>query len=59
MEFAALGYYSGRDKVRVPIDRGTIRAAFGNHPQRLRVEALEGCIVLTDPSGPSFHDLDI
>lgn len=54
MDFAKVGYYSDRQKARVPVDRGAIRAAFGERLDTLRVETFEGYIVLTDPSDPRF-----
>jgi len=49
MDFAKVGYYDRRQKARVPVDRGAIRAAFGEQVDRVRLEVLEGAIILTDP----------
>lgn len=58
MEFPKVGYYDDRNKARVPIDRGAIKAAFGQRKKRLRVEVMEGYIVLTSPDGPKYTELD-
>jgi len=58
MDIVQVGYYSGRNKARVPIDKGSIRVALGNRTDKIRVETLEGMIVLTHPSDPSYRDRD-
>jgi len=55
MDVIQVGYYQGRSKARVPIDRGAIQAAFGRKPDRMRVEVLENAVVLTDIRGPDFR----
>lgn len=55
MDFAKIGYYDRRQRARVPIDKGDIRAAFGQRPERLRVEVLEGAIILTDPKDQQWR----
>jgi len=55
MDFAKVGYYPQRAKARVPIDKGSLRAAFGNRPDRVRVEVMEGFIVLTDPNEQAWR----
>lgn len=55
MRFAKVGYYDRRTKARVPIDKGEIRAAFGDRPTRLRVEVLEDMIILTDPADQAWR----
>ncbi len=54
MDIVQVGYYQGRQKARVPIDRGAIKACFNKRPQRLRVEYLEQTIVLTDLKEPAY-----
>jgi len=54
MDIIQVGYYQGRRKARVPIDRGAIKACFGERPQRLRVEYLEDTIVLTHIKEPAY-----
>lgn len=49
MRFVKMGYYNRRSKVRCPVDRSEIRAAYGDTPNRLRLEVLEDAIILTDP----------
>jgi hypothetical protein len=58
MEIAQVGYYEGRNKARVPVQKGSIRAALGERTDTLRIETLEGMIVLTHPADPSFRDRD-
>lgn len=58
MEFPDVGYYDNRQKARVPIDRGTIKAAFGERKEQLRCECFEGMIVLTDPEEPAYINRD-
>lgn len=58
MQLVTLGYYN-RGKVRAPIDKGMIRAAYGDLPKRVRAEAFDEYIVLTDLRGPRWverHD---
>jgi hypothetical protein len=54
MDIVQVGYYQGRDKARVPISRGAIKAVFGERPQRLRAEYLDETIVLTDIREPAY-----
>jgi hypothetical protein len=58
MDFVKIGYYDRRQKARVPIDRGAIRAAFGERPDRVRVETFKGYIVLTDPNEQAWSHRD-
>lgn len=51
---AELGWYKGRQKVRVPVDGGVIRSAMGGRVDRLRVEHGRGIVVLTDLNRPGF-----
>jgi|AKVG01.1.fsa_nt_gi hypothetical protein len=54
MDIVQVGYYQGREKARVPISRGAIKAVYGSRPQRLRAEYLEDTIVLTDIREPAY-----
>lgn len=56
MDIVQVGYYDGRNKARVPVQKGSIRAALGERTDQLRVETLEGMIVLTHPADPSYRD---
>jgi len=53
MQLVTLGYYD-RGKVRTPLDKGMIRAAYGDLPKQVRAEAFDGYIVLTDLRGPRW-----
>jgi hypothetical protein len=59
MHIVKVGYYNGRNKARVPVDRGAIKASLGRQPDRMRLETLEGAIVLTDVRGPAWRDRDV
>jgi hypothetical protein len=48
MDVVKVGYYDRRQRARVPIDRGDIKAAYSRHPPRLRVEIIEDALILTD-----------
>jgi hypothetical protein len=56
MDIETVGYYDGRTKTRTPIKEGTYRAAFGEKPNKVRVETFSGMIVLTHPGSPSYRD---
>jgi len=58
MEIAQVGYYEGRNKARVPVQKGSIRAALGERTDQIRVETFEGMIVLTHPGDPGYRDRD-
>jgi len=55
MRFAKVGYYSQRQKARVPVDKRRIEGSFKRRPERLRVEAIEEAIILTDPRDESWR----
>jgi len=59
MQIVKVGYYQGRNKARVPVDRGAIKAAYGRQPDRMRVETLEGAIILTDVRSRAWRDRDV
>jgi len=55
MQFAHIGYYTDRNKARVPIDKQLLQSVYGRRVERLRVEALDGFIVLTDPQDAQYR----
>lgn len=59
MEFAKVGYYDGRNKARIAIDRGMLQACLGRRPMRVRLEGIDDAIILTDPKGPSYEHLEL
>jgi len=58
MDFATVGNYRGRSKAAVWVDKGVIRAVMGEQKDRVRVEAMEDFIVLTDPQEQQFRYRD-
>jgi hypothetical protein len=56
MDIVQIGYYTQRRKARVPIDRGALKASFGERPQELRAEFFDGFVVLTDVSEPAWRN---
>lgn len=55
MQFVKVGYYDDRNRARVPIDKGALQSCFQRRPQRLRVEVLDGYVVLTDPQDAQWR----
>lgn len=55
MDFVQIGYYDDRQAARVPISRRDLKAAFGERPQQLRYEVLDGAVVLTAPDQPAYR----
>lgn len=49
MQSLTAGYYEGRATARVGIPKGEIQAAFHRLPREMRLEVIEGALVLTDP----------
>jgi hypothetical protein len=58
MRTAKLGYYGDRNPVRLGIQRDELRSAFSRRPNHIRIETLEGFIVLTDPQMASYRHRD-
>ena len=56
MDIAQIGYYKQRQKARVPLDRGALKASFGQRPQELRAEFFDGFVVLTDVAEPAWRN---
>jgi hypothetical protein len=54
MEIAKMGYYADRNRVRTPISRGILRAAFGELPQKTTIEAGDGFLIITTVGEPLF-----
>lgn len=54
MHTATVGWYEDRNKAFVQPDKGIIEASFDGRPTEVRVEGIEGAVILTPHKGPSF-----
>lgn len=48
-EIVEIGRYDGRNRDRISLDRGGVKAAYGRLPDRLIVSYQNGRVVLEDP----------
>jgi len=55
MRPATVGWYDGKNKAAVWLNKGTVRSAFGRKAPQVRVEAYEGFVVLTDMNRRPFR----
>lgn len=58
MKLVTVGYYDGRNNAAVWVPKGDIRAVFDNRLERIRMEALEDAIILTDPRDQQWRYRD-
>lgn len=54
MDMNRIQWRDGKNQGRLGIDKGGTEAALGRRPQRVRIEYMEGFIVMTDPKDSAW-----